>query len=309
MEIRLASLDDVKGIVEVHCSDVEKWFRVVGGRRVEADYGSLSVGERFLHGGPWMSIETCAIHLNYLLISKQYPLVAIADGKVVGELELFICSEDNVLGKTAFIDILVVHKDYRRKGIGRALINYARRLAVKRECDTLSVWPEEKAIPFYRKCGLSKEAYKVIHVVINLEELKSIELLLPLEPFPRNYKLLEDMVFISPRFFPSYVAWVKSSWEYALKEHRFKVLDGFIPTIGAFIVEEYWKNRREAVFKLWVEHLKLLPVFLKILGSLARERGYIKAHLYVEEGVFDTWIKPLKAETKEKHVILYEKLR
>ena len=88
INVRKASLDDVKGIVDVNCSSVDKWFKYVNGKEVEAKYEELSIEERFSHGGPWMSIETWSIHLNYILTSKQYPLVAMVNGKVVGELEL-----------------------------------------------------------------------------------------------------------------------------------------------------------------------------------------------------------------------------
>jgi len=67
LRVRLASLNDVREIVEVHCSDVEKWFRWTNGRRVEAEYEDLRIEERFMNGGPWMSVETCAIHLNNVL--------------------------------------------------------------------------------------------------------------------------------------------------------------------------------------------------------------------------------------------------
>lgn len=60
---------------------------------MEASYEELSVEERWSHGGPWMSIETCSIHLNYLLTNNQYPLVAEINGRIVGELELYIGEE------------------------------------------------------------------------------------------------------------------------------------------------------------------------------------------------------------------------
>jgi len=43
IEVRVADIDDVKGIVEVYCSSVEKWYKNVEGRQVEARYENLSV--------------------------------------------------------------------------------------------------------------------------------------------------------------------------------------------------------------------------------------------------------------------------
>jgi len=48
VDIRLASLDDVRDIVEVHCSDVDKWYKWVNGRKIEDRYENLSVKDKFL---------------------------------------------------------------------------------------------------------------------------------------------------------------------------------------------------------------------------------------------------------------------
>lgn len=69
MDIRIAKLEDTNGVVEVHCSDVEEWYHYENGQRREPDsYDNLTLKERYLHGGPWMSIETCAIHSS--LVAK-----------------------------------------------------------------------------------------------------------------------------------------------------------------------------------------------------------------------------------------------
>ena len=67
IHVRLASLDDVPDIVKVYCSSVSKWVRRIGEKEIEVRYEDLTVDERWSHGGPWMSVETCAIHINYLL--------------------------------------------------------------------------------------------------------------------------------------------------------------------------------------------------------------------------------------------------
>ncbi len=148
--IEVASLNDVKGIVEVHCSSIDKWVKRVNGKEVEAKYEELGIEEKFRHGGPWMSVETCAIHINYLLVYKQYPLIAKLNGRVVGELELYIGEERGILGRCAYIDVLEVHRNYRRRGIGRALVNKAIEIAQEHNCDTIAVWPMREAIEFYK---------------------------------------------------------------------------------------------------------------------------------------------------------------
>jgi len=46
--VRKASLDDVKGIVEVYCSSVKEWFKYVNGKKVRARYEDLSVSEKLI---------------------------------------------------------------------------------------------------------------------------------------------------------------------------------------------------------------------------------------------------------------------
>lgn len=50
--VRKASLDDVKDIVEVHCSDVVKRFKEIDEERAEANYEKLNINGCWSHGGP-----------------------------------------------------------------------------------------------------------------------------------------------------------------------------------------------------------------------------------------------------------------
>ncbi|WP_367884848.1 hypothetical protein [Thermococcus sp. JCM 11816] len=99
LEIRVATLDDVKGIVDVHTAGGE-------------ELSGFSVRERYLRGGPWMSVETCAVHINALLLEGQYPIVAELDGRIVGEAEVFL-SEEQINGgemmRIAHLDVIEVH--------------------------------------------------------------------------------------------------------------------------------------------------------------------------------------------------------
>lgn len=310
LKIRPATLDDVAGITEVHCSDIDRWFKWEDGERVEARYEELSVEERFEHGGPWMSVETCAVHLNYVLTSGQYPLVAELDGKIVGELELYIGDERSVLGKTAFIDILFIHKNYRRKGIGRALIDKARKLAMEKHCNTLSVWPERDAIPFYRKCGLNKTAFEITYIIIKVGHCKNLEGRGKREPFPDNYNALREMYFISPRIGSAYTIWLKSRWIFALKETRIVFDEGYLPKYEAmYIIESLWRKRRDARLIFWIDDLGNLPEALSLVCYRARRKGFERLHMFVEKDIYEDFIKEkFPHEVRGSELVLMEKL-
>jgi len=79
------------------------------------------------------------------------------------------------LGKCAYIDVLEVHRSYRRRGIGRALVDKAIEIAREHNCDTIAVCPDKEAIEFYRKCGIRKAAYNIVHLEIDLKKTKPKE--------------------------------------------------------------------------------------------------------------------------------------
>ncbi|WFO74827.1 GNAT family N-acetyltransferase [Desulfurococcaceae archaeon MEX13E-LK6-19] len=307
--IRMASLDDVKGIVEVHCSGVDKWYKWVDGRRIEASYDELSVLDRWGHGGPWMSIETCAIHINYVLVHNQYPLVALLDGKIVGELELYIGKEKGVLGKTAFIDILEVHRDYRRRGIGRSLVNKAIEIAKERNCDTVSVWPAKEAVGFYKKCGFNTIAYNIVNAELDIENIKPHSVSYDVKEFPSNYNVLEDTWFISPRIESSFTAWIKSRWKYAVEEEVVKTIEGYIPGLQtAFIIESLWMNKDTASLYLWIKDVASLPEAIDTMLEIARNAGFKKLRLIIDKNIYERYVKNYQHKIIEQEIVLSIKL-
>ena len=79
-------------------------------------------------------------------------LVALVKGEVMGSVRL-----TSTQRRSASIHCLYVYKYYRKKGVGRLLINASCELAAKDACETfgLSVHKRNKgAIAFYEKCGL-----------------------------------------------------------------------------------------------------------------------------------------------------------
>lgn len=156
--VRRGGLKDIDQIVKVHSSDLENdlWYAFPNGQRVETkDPENLSLYERWLNGGSWMSNELCTIYINSLLLGGHIPIVAEIDGMVVGELELFFGWEsDHKL--YAHIGVLQVHKDFQRQGIGTKLLQKAISTAKKRGASYLSVRPRDLLQPFYQEYGFSE---------------------------------------------------------------------------------------------------------------------------------------------------------
>ncbi|WP_457752201.1 GNAT family N-acetyltransferase [Thermococcus sp.] len=147
MRIRVATLDDVGKIMNLHT--------------IGENFSGHSVMERYSKGGPWMSLETLAIHLNNLLLDGQLVAIAELDGNVVGEVEVLF-SEEPILGemrRIAHIDVIEVHPDYRGKGIGRSLLEFVEEIARENRAEFMTVQPDEEAEGFYERLGFNMELF------------------------------------------------------------------------------------------------------------------------------------------------------
>ena len=169
--IRYATLADTAEITAIHVSDISQWQRSFfddeGERqRVAATYEECSLIDRWEAGGPWMTPELCAIHLNRLLKSPHIPLVAELEGRVIGELELFI-GQDELYGHNCNLSVFYVHQDYRGRGHGSILLEEAIVLARELQCDTFTTYHPD--IPaYYERMGLALERTLKLVVVPTL---------------------------------------------------------------------------------------------------------------------------------------------
>jgi len=120
MLIRPAGLDDTAEICSLFCARVPVWQRLDAQRRVEdVAYERLTLYERWLHGGHWMSVEIGAVFLNHLLLGAGVPLVAEDDGHVIGYAEAYHSLEGEPIGANLHIEQLIGSDDETR----RALLN------------------------------------------------------------------------------------------------------------------------------------------------------------------------------------------
>lgn len=182
IKVRFGNKDDIDALVEVECSGVEIWYHYSSkGRGNPASYDELSPWEKFMHGGPWMDATTLTKYWDRIERLGIIPLVAEFDGKIVGHLDV-IFSEDPALGRFLYLDVLTVHKAYRRRGVASILIKEAEKLAIERKAEFMLVQPEEYEGPSgltYRNCGF-KKAFDVY----------SLEIATKNSPIPSNIQLM-----------------------------------------------------------------------------------------------------------------------
>lgn len=134
--VRQATLADTYAITDIYCSAVEGGVftrRNSDGTRTPVNYESLNLFERYMNGGPWMAVETCAVWLAHLLqYGDEIPLVVESDGLVMGEAEVTIGNEPAPYGQHLTITTLKIHQDIEetlQEQLTTALIQYIKEMA------------------------------------------------------------------------------------------------------------------------------------------------------------------------------------
>ena len=99
MLVRQATLDDTDSIVALFTERVAIWQRLDASGQVEnRPYDQLTIYERWLHGGAWMSLETGAIWLNHLLSGNGLVYVVADEGGILAYAEAFVNRELTPMG-------------------------------------------------------------------------------------------------------------------------------------------------------------------------------------------------------------------
>lgn len=123
VQVRQAALDDTDAISRLFRSAITTWQRLnTRGQVEDVPYDDLTVYERWLHGGPWMSVETAALQLSHLLRGGGFPVVAEIDGKVRGYSEAYHGIEPEPYGDHLHIAHLTA--DPALNDIDDAMITY-----------------------------------------------------------------------------------------------------------------------------------------------------------------------------------------
>lgn len=127
VRVRQARLDDAQAISAVFRAHIHTWQRINENGQVEdVPYNSLTIYERWLHGGAWMSVETGAIHLSHLLRlnGAALPVVAEIDGRVLAYTEAYTGHEPPPYGNHLHVTNPTLHPDYAEAGLDSAMIDY-----------------------------------------------------------------------------------------------------------------------------------------------------------------------------------------
>jgi GNAT superfamily N-acetyltransferase len=149
--IRPATLADTAAISAVHCNTVDEWRDPY--TRQPANEATLDLFGRWYNGGDWMSVETCAIHLNSMLLRGHLPLVAEVNRVIVGEAEYYINREPAPFGPHLHLSVLYIHKDWQGQGIGRTLVEAGVEHASTLGYHALTTQPEPEMTGFYQRLG------------------------------------------------------------------------------------------------------------------------------------------------------------
>lgn len=158
--IRPARLDDTAAISRLFRTHIGTWQRLNARGQVEdVPYEALTIYERWLHGGAWMSVETGAIHLSHLLRGAALPLVAEVDGQIAAYTELYDGAEPAPYGTHLHLTPPMLHPDFTDHSLETALLKAAYELAEQRRFERVLV---NMALPeahrFYESQGLEPMA-------------------------------------------------------------------------------------------------------------------------------------------------------
>lgn len=136
--VRPVQLEDCEQIAALAQAQISIWQRWDARGRVEdVTYSALSIYERWLHGGVWMSLETGAIHLGRLLLGAGFAWVAEREGDIVGYLEAYHGVESAPYGQHLHIAALSLAPEIAHNGVDRQLMDAARAQARALKCAQL----------------------------------------------------------------------------------------------------------------------------------------------------------------------------
>ncbi|GEM_PF-3379703 len=137
-------------------------------------------------------------------------LVAVEGDAVIGHLELLLCQEAPPLGRYGYLETLEVRADRRRRGVGRALVEEAKRITRAAGGSRLETVPEDDiAAALYMATGFQQGVtYLDLDLAVPPEALTGAAPLgLPLPPGSRPWLHTRH---IAGRQYPAAFCWARA---------------------------------------------------------------------------------------------------
>ena len=161
-QVRQARLDDTQAISSLFRSQISVWQRMDEQGQVEdLPYQALTIYERWLHGGAWMTLETGAIWLSHLLRGAGVPLIVETDGAVRAYAEVYRGEEPEPFGDHLHLAHLLVDPDQKGAGLDDLFMEQLPSKAQELGCARLTVSCssfDADAVQFYRRHKLKPRA-------------------------------------------------------------------------------------------------------------------------------------------------------
>lgn len=279
IEIRPAHLLDSEAISEVHSSEVSTWWRFgKGGARTPVPYPELTPLERYANIGPHGDPTILRSHLEQLTGAGQTALVARTNGQIRGEIELFV-GEAPGDGRAGHLDVLCVHRDHQRQGIGRALVAAARVAASAADAEYLTVWPEPTAEEFYRNLGFGSVAAELTEIEIPVPSDFPVSDRTRFGPGLRLRGLEPPGVLVLGRYQSSHSQWLKRSWSLPGLEGTPPALEGLLPGgVGVARMRRIPTAPTTLVLESWLRDESAITTAVTAGLSEARRQGMTALH-------------------------------
>ena len=132
MRVRQATLDDTRRIVALFVARIPVWQRLsADGQVQDLPYEDMTIYERWLHGGAWMTLETGAIWLSHLLSGGGLAYVVEDAGSILAYAEAFRNRELTPMDAHLHLSRMLMDEgcgDAARELLAQAILDDAREL-------------------------------------------------------------------------------------------------------------------------------------------------------------------------------------
>ncbi len=181
--IRKFHKEEIEALLELNIVEQGEWYHGLPNGQLTSNparWEELSSYERWLHGGWWLDPKTIALYVDMVEETQGIILVAERNGEFIGELDLSIGYDPIFKEIRAHFLWLVVHPQYRRKGIANSLIQTAMSLMRNKNVQALYTEAEDsKSEQLYMKTGfktVTTITEKIVYSTeINDEEIEGLE--------------------------------------------------------------------------------------------------------------------------------------